>query len=594
MIPLLEARSVAEKIVRYRKSYRSFATEQLRVSGKPLKFWECQIPLVDSVERQLENRGFVRQVWLKGRQVGGSTLAESFVSWRTMLWPNVNAIVIADEAERSRSLFEISKMFYEQMDDDIRPRGRYVTKRELVFANPSVGTRLIDPGLHSRIVVDSAHKKNIAIGANWQIAHLSEAARFRDSNFVLDGVIPAVHRVPGTFIIIESTAEKSGTWFRDFCDDAMKGRNAFEFSFVPWYLHPEYFICPVCHKSYPNSCIDPEHITMSEKMMSLGAEERHIMIEFGLKHGHIRWMREKLAEMGNDWDLFRQNFPLTPDDAWITPGAQAFPMRKLREQRDNMHPPDRLADVFPGPRVLDAIAGKLWIWKEPEKGKAYDIGCDVSMGLAKEEDDDDVDGSAICVVERGSCDQVAEWYSKKVDPLELATTLYWLGLYYNTAQIAVETNAGMGGATNAQLSKMGYSNIYLWRYRDEAVPRYSKKTGWESNRRTKPWLVGFAVHELINSRVKIRSELLLREMESYVRHDESSWGAVAGRNDDRVVAWMIAVLVSDDEDFSRYYGLQREMNARTTDNDKKLMPEPWQADLSWLKKDVDKLDSPWD
>ena len=731
--------------------------------------------------------------------MGASTLAQAVISWRTMLWPNVNAIVIADEAERSRSLFEICRVFYEGLDDAIRPIGRYITKRELVFANPAVATRLQDPGLRSRIVVDSAYKKNIAIGANWSCALLSEAARYKDPNFVLDGIIPAVHRVPGTFLIIESSAEMAGTWYRDLCEEAMKGKNAFSYSFVPWILQPEYFICPICLRI---GCSDMRHEALAPKKMELQAEERRMMVEFKLRYGHIMWMREKLSEMSNDWDLFRQNFPLTFEDAWVTPGVQVFPSKYLREQRqNNMMAPKRMAEVYPGPRVLDAPQGRLWIWEEPIVGRQYDLACDVAQGGREDEDEEAGDFSAICVLERGTNKQVAEWASKKLSALDLATYLYWLGTYYNTAQVAVETN-GIGASTNAQLARMSYSNQYClapshrvltgdlrwveigslregdqligfdeklpdryrrrryhqadvvgviprkaevyrivlsdgtefyatgehlwltlksrkqlgqvwratrnlkvgvrfpkafspwtelrtydagwmagimdgegsvgfysaktvskdgtfhqqrhlsinqnpgvvldkvcellrewnvpisvgsessnkvcmrvrvsrkeefarvvgmvrprrllskvkpewlgtvrgfshayveavekvgmrdvvtfgtttgtfvtdgfyshncWRYRDEVTPRYSRKTGWETNPRSKPWLIGFATHELMNGRIIVRSELLLKEMESYVMKGPREWGAVAGAHDDRCFVAGTNVLTS--------------------------------------------------
>lgn len=521
-----------------------------------------------------------------------STLGAAIVAWRTMMWPNVNAIIIADQQERSKGLFEISKAFYEQMDEAVRPVGRYITKKEMVFANPSHLTRSTDPGLKSRIVVDSAHKKDIAIGANWQVALLSECARYKDHRFVLDGVIPAVHRVPGTILIMESSAEQAGLWFRDFAEESQRGKNAFEFAFVPWFLQPEYYLCPVCKKD-GTSCTSRIHRETAVKL-DLSAEERHTMTEFGITPGHVFWMREKLSELGNDWDLFRQSFPLTPEDAWVTPGAQAFPIKSIREQRDNVRGPERVCKIFAGPRLFDVPGGELYVWKEPKSGALYDIGADVSQGLGLNDGEEAGDASVACVIERGTGEQVAEWASKSTDPLEFATTLYWLGTYYNTAQIAIETN-GIGGATNSQLTKMGYGNIYQWRYRDEIIPRISRKTGWETNRRTKPWLVGFATHELINRRTIVRSEALLKEMYDFVRVDESEWRAIAGSHDDRVIAWMIAILVSDDENFERYYGLRKATEAsKDADNTPKFLPEPWQADLTFRKRGVDRIDAEWD
>jgi hypothetical protein len=584
------------------------------------------------------------------------------------------------------------------------------------------------------------------------------------------------------------------------------------------------------------------------RKLGLSADERHIMVEFGLSPGHILWMRAKLLEMGNDWDLFRQSFPLTPGDAWVTPGVQVFPLKQLREQQEHLRTPKRHAEVFPGPRVMDAPQGRLRIWDEPEAGKTYDIGVDVSQGLGKDDkpdtEDELHDFSVACVLERGTNKQVAEWASRAVDSHELATILYWLGMYYNTAQIAVETN-GIGGATNSQLGKLGYlnclvpdhkvlmadmrwvcvgdlqvgdklvgfdekpltprhlrryreaevlgcqsreevvyrvilsdgtelrctgehqwitvlggggvqywrpaerlrvgyglprcftpwsvlrtydagwmaalldgegsvgqyeqkgrdthtqlsisqkpgpvldkacellrrwgfqfslcgpspesgvyhiqvgrksdiarllgmmrpvrllpklspewfrslrgeshviveaveqlgvqdivtfgtttgtyvaegfptHNCYAWRYRDELSPRYSKKIGWETSSKSKPWLVSFAVHQLVNGRVIIRSEMLHKEMQQFVRKGEREWGAVAGRKDDMVMAWMIALLTSDDENFERYFGLRKALEGTPqVQAEKKRQPESWECDQTFRKSSRVDLVAPW-
>ena len=141
-------------------------------------------------------------------------------------------------------------------------------------------------------------------------------------------------------------------------------------------------------------------------------------------------------------------------------------------------------------------------------------------------------------------------------------------------------------------------NCYVWRYRDEIVPRYSKKTGWETNSKSKPWLIGFAIHEMSNDRVQIRSEVLLREMEHFVQKGPREWGAVAGQHDDHCLSWMIALLASDDECFERYYGLQREMNTARRGGEVVLastrVPEDWECDRDFLRQSHKRLEvMPW-
>ena len=63
------------------------------------------------------------------------------------------------------------------------------------------------------------------------------------------------------------------------------------------------------------------------------------------------------------------------------------------------------------------------------------------------------------------------------------------------------------------------------------------------------------------------------------------------------MAWMIAILISDDEDFSRYYGLQKQFGGKVV-GDQKLQPNPWECDMfngGFMKKQTsEKGLDPWD
>jgi len=182
------------------------------------------------------------------------------------------------------------------------------------------------------------------------------------------------------------------------------------------------------------------------------------------------------------------------------------------------------------------------------------------------------------VIQRGTNRQVAEWRSRSINVMELAEYAAALGYYYQRAQIAVEVN-GIGVATNMKLSAMGYPNIYVWRYRDEVSTRFSKKIGWETNFRTKKWLISFAVNEVMHDNVIIRSEELLDEMRQYVHLGNERYGAASDGYDDRVMAFLIALTASDDENFEKWISGNRSRTDRAAQNDPRVIaPVPWASD----------------
>ena len=170
-----------------------------------------------------------------------------------------------------------------------------------------------------------------------------------------------------------------------------------------------------------------------------------------------------------------------------------------------------------GPKLFDVGDGALWIWEEPEAGRTYDIGADPALGV------EGGDNSAIQVLDRATGRQVAE-YLANVEFTQFKDILYWLGRHYNTAQIAVEINAGGGGVwINKELSQ-DYPNVYIDRRRDTVAPTFTTKTGWLTSKWSKEYAVNAAktrVYRYCTSDEKerfplIRSQRLFDEMRNFV------------------------------------------------------------------------------
>src|SRR5262249_52669136 len=150
----------------------------------------------------------VRLVLLKGRQLGGSTYWQARMFHRASLFPNFNALLVACDPESTAKIFDMSRTMYDELTPWCKPMRRYDTKREIVFENPDSKTRGINPGLRSRIDFQSATKELAGTGTTRQGLHLSESAKYHPDAVKLlkSSLMPAIHRVPGTFLVEESTA----------------------------------------------------------------------------------------------------------------------------------------------------------------------------------------------------------------------------------------------------------------------------------------------------------------------------------------------------------------------------------------------------
>jgi hypothetical protein len=537
----------ATRLALYRQDFSRFAKDQLKITtkipGSPIKafhLYSYQQLLWEYTREQRARQGWVRQLWLKGRQAGFSTLAQGIVFWRTILNPNVNSLVVAHDAETTHAIFSMAHRFYDHLDPALKPMKRYSTKAELVFDNPNDRERTTLRGLNSRIVVATARNIHSGAGTTLHNIHLSEAARYLNAVEIESAALQAVSFQPDTYVIIESTARPEGHWFREMCDEARAGRSHYEFHFVPWIDD--------------KTCWAP--IAVGEDFEPT-PEERELAGQYELQPEQLKWRRMKLAEKRGNLDEFSMDYPLTYEEAWIMREFEVFPRHQLRLCYPGLRPPAYRAQLFARePKPLHAHNGPLAIWEDPLPQASYDIGVDVALGIGQ-------DFSAAMVLKRPTGEQVAEFHSNGVEPGEFSDMLDSLGRYYNTAQIAVEVN-GPGLYTNERLG-INYPNLYIWRRTDKIKQRLSNFFGWESSEKTKQQLVALAKDRLYRYATTdahqrfplVRSNALFEEMQGFVQEPGTDrYNAGPGYHDDLVMAWMIAMKSSSDE-----FGIEMESTA---------------------------------
>ena len=124
----------------YRSNFESFAREQIKVLPKdvskgfiPFEFNSAQHIINDAVENQLRERGKVRVIILKARQMGISTWATSRVFWRAYLNPHHKSVVMAHDAATSDALFNMSRNIIDCMPPLFRPAFKKSNAKEIMF-----------------------------------------------------------------------------------------------------------------------------------------------------------------------------------------------------------------------------------------------------------------------------------------------------------------------------------------------------------------------------------------------------------------------------------------------------------------------------
>ncbi len=214
----------------------------------PFRLNAAQRKLYAVAKRQQDGGRPVRIIILKARQLGFSTLTEALIFHACATRPNMNALIVAHREDATANLFRMSKLFYDELPEPIRPMLRSANAQELVFENPSRGGRSAQPGLRSRLRCATAGGRGIGRSDTLQYVHLSEYAFWPEGAEgkadTLSGILQAVPSIPGTMVVIESTANGYED-FKNRWDATVAGENDFEAVFFAWFENPEYTMEPI-------------------------------------------------------------------------------------------------------------------------------------------------------------------------------------------------------------------------------------------------------------------------------------------------------------------------------------------------------------
>ena len=504
-----------------------FIEENLMIQDKagrltPLKFNSLQLRLYQEMERQRSMGKPVRIIILKARQIGFSTATAGIFFARAANLENHRAMIVAHKADASTNIFNKAKLFYDCMPKEKRPMKRASNSKELIFENPSnkQAEREADPGLRSRIVIETAGNKDAGRSATNHDLHLSELAFWPFARETLTSLMQSVPNLPETTVVIESTANGASGAFYEEWQRAVKGESAFVPLFFPWWAHAEYQL-PVTEE------------------MQLSGEEQELQAIYGLSLEQIAWRRWCIsANCGGDEEVFAQEYPANDEEAFLLSGRPVFDLRKLAAADKTAPKPEKGRVVEEHGRAV-FVPGNgeyLHLYDKPKPGAEYVIGIDSAAG------ERDGDHSAMAVIEKESM-QVAAFWHGHIDPDLLGQEAVLLARSYNGALLVPESN-NHGIAVIGAIRRAHYGRIY--RQRDPDSGRLGERWGFLTTARSKPLAVNALARYIREDSARLKDKGLIRECMDYTYDEKGHSNARAGAHDDRVMAMAIAVYSAED------------------------------------------------
>lgn len=530
----------------------------------PLKLNSAQRALYSKICSIKEKGKPIRIIILKARQMGITTFLQAFMYHDISTKENRNILVAAQDASSVEEIFNKQHLFYKCSPKIMQPMRKFSNKKQIYFGNPKDSPFL---GLESRVTVETADKAEMGRSKTLQGAHLSEFAFWEGLGFDPSKRLNALHNaIPmdyeDSYIFIETTAQGEG-FFKDLWDNEDTN---YEKVFLSW----------IADDGYSMPCSEDDIVPLSNTKDSIYGDEYDAAYKI---EAQVRYWKSELSEdeivdeilarlnwrrfcikhqCQNSWQLFDQEYPTSPEDAFIASGSSIFNVETLNFMLKNSKDPiyfkfdiqafaelwkedisllddnkkqDSIANLF----IESEMKKPVVLFEYPKKQSTYVVGADAAEGVQGG------DFSSFVVYDLDGMEEVAS-YNGLIDPNNFAYLLSAIGYLYNKALIGCEDNDKGGGVTNNTLAKtILYSNLYI---RKKLMTRKDNREnyyGWKTTPITKPKLVADMYTYLENEEIRLNNKDLLNQLKLIKLFDDGTIGAPKPYHDDIAMASMIGL-----------------------------------------------------
>jgi hypothetical protein len=499
---------LAELARKFKASFPLYAKNVLRIINKdselvPFTLNRGQQIAHTMIERQYRERGKVRALMIKARQVGMSTYTEGRYFWRTTGRYNASAFVLAHLSESTSAIFKMVRNFYDNIPHPAFKPG----------LASSTATSMVFEGLNSAYRVGTARSTQVGRGQTNHYIHCSEAAFYPQAEEIIAGLLQSVPQQESE-VIVESTANGAGGWFYDQVMKSARGEGEWITVFVPWFWMPEY-AKPV------------------DRYFEATREEEKLAALYTLTPQQLMFRRSKVDELGST-ELFLQEYPSNIDEAFRFSGHCFVEETHLATAELECYSPIFVGDVCHRSGKRDARLGGPFKQFQPiVPSERYCIGADIAEGLSHG------DYSSATVLDSAG-NQVASWHGH-IDPLDYGDLLFALGQMFNKAFLIPERN-NHGLATVRRLQERGYPNIYHEQTVDESyADRLTRRVGFLTTSKTKPLIIDGIRSLLRQGESGLADKEYIGELRTYVVDEKGVTNAKEKCHDDRVMSWALAI-----------------------------------------------------
>lgn len=433
-------------------------------------------------QAHFEANRHTRNIILKSRQLGFTTDETIDSLDDTLFNKNFSTLMISYDQESGIDLFDgKAKLAWDNIPHDIKK----------LFSVESNRANTLKFGFGNN-TYSNFRVRNKGRSGTYNRVHVSEFGKIcKDSpgkaKEIMSGTIPSIP-MEGR-MDIESTAEgESGHFYDMFWEAYDRGEPRYPQEFKAHFYN---WTWDDSELAKVKELVDVEDMDNSEVFADY--QGKHELSPLEITYYYLKWL-----SMGKNWKLLQQEYPTTPEEAFISSGHKLFDK-------------DVIAEMIK--EAVDGIMEENWTYFEEYNPRhVYGIGADVAEGVG-------LDSSAITVWDFTPIKPkvVAHYHDNTIDPDLFAHVIKAAGLKYGSCIVAPENNNTMGGACVLRLKDIYNEDMIFTtkRKQKKGDEQETGKLGWSTNSVTKPKMFldfkGAANDDLID----IPSKALLHEMRTY-------------------------------------------------------------------------------
>lgn len=474
---------------------------------------------------------------LKGRQQGFTSLITAMQLCYAIVQKNFSGFTLADSSDNTLAIFnDKARVVYARLPEELKPTERFNSRNELFFDKLNSSWRI------------ATATDQVGRSRTLNFVHFSEVAFYECSLANLQKSIGEA-MTEDAFRVYETTAngfnEAKDLWDSGTCYNL----------FYEWWRTSEY-------RSTEYQYLETKDPWLLERI--------EVLKERGLDKEQITWYCKKYDSY-LDKNTIKQEYPITPTEAFVSSGDCVFDKEALNNQLARVSTLQAVKtgyfkyDKTPIPikdsegkvadfewrleniEFVESRDGYITIHEEPrvkrDKDKVVVAKCPYALG-------GDTSGSGLDyftgkVIDNLTGRTVATLRKQLIDEDLYAEQMLCLGMYYNEALIGIETNYSR--YPTRVLQKYGYTNLYMRERLDKISDSVEMIPGFETTTKTKPIIIGELV-ELMRNDPTIEVDVeTLKEMTTFVKKENGKMEALDGAHDDLVMAKAIAHFISSQQ-----------------------------------------------